>query len=319
VIHYDLIDLRVFLAVAEEGNVSRGALRCHLAPSSVSLRIKGLEETLGTQLLTRQARGVALTPAGQVLIEHARRCLAQLEQMHADLLPFADGLTSHITFFANNNAISSYLPDDLGAFFALYPSVRITLEERNSHDIVAAVAAGRADIGVVALDVAHPALRFMPYRQDELVLLVPLSSALAERASLRFADCVGEPFISLQSGAALHTFLVSHASALALRLDVRVQVSGYRAIARLVGSGAGIGIVPRSALEEADLRRLAVLELAEPWAWRDLHVCFLREPRAPHFFRDKLVRLLCRIDETGAFAPEAGPAMPLIKKGACND
>ncbi|MFM0041772.1 LysR substrate-binding domain-containing protein [Paraburkholderia sediminicola] len=291
--HYDLIDLKVFLAVAEEGNVSRGAERCHLAPSSVSLRIKGLEENIGTALLKRQARGVTLTPAGHVLVEHARRCVAQLEQMHVDLLPFARGLTGHVTFFANNNAISSHLPDDLARFFTLYPSVRITLEERMSHDIVAAVAAGRADIGVVALETEHPELDFLPYREDRLVLLAPLGSPLGRQGVVSFADCMDEPFISLQSGAALHTFLMNHASALGKRLDIRVQVSGYRAIARLVSSGAGIGIVARSALEESDSEYLDIIALSEPWARRDLRVCVQRRPHETNFFRDKLIEILC--------------------------
>jgi DNA-binding transcriptional LysR family regulator len=296
--HYDLTDLKVFLAVAEEGNVSRGAERCHLAPSSVSLRIKGLEENIGTALLTRQARGVTLTPAGHVLAEHARRCVAQLEQMHVDLLPFARGLTGHVTFFANNNAISSHLPDDLARFFNLYPSVRITLEERMSHDIVAAVAAGRADIGVVALETEHPDLDFLPYRADRLVLLAPLGSPLARQGTVSFADCTDEPFISLQSGAALHTFLMNHASALGKRLDIRVQVSGYRAIARLVSSGAGIGVVARSAIEESDSESLAVLELSEAWARRDLRVCVQRRPVETNFFRDKLIEILCNGSES---------------------
>ena len=60
---YDLIDLRVFIAVAEEGNVSRGAARCHLAPSTASLRLKGLEAAIGVRLLQRQARGVSLRVA----------------------------------------------------------------------------------------------------------------------------------------------------------------------------------------------------------------------------------------------------------------
>jgi DNA-binding transcriptional LysR family regulator len=294
--HYDLTDLRVFLAVAEEGNVSRGAERCHLAPSSASLRIKGLEEAVGTPLLTRQARGVTLTPAGHVLVEHVRRCVAQLEQMHADLLPFAHGLTGHVTFFANNNAISSHLPDDLARFFAVYPSVRITLEERMSHDIVAAVATGRADIGVIAVETDHPELEFLPYREDQLVLLAPLDSELAKRDVVSFAQCTEQPFISLQSGAALHTFLMNHASALGKQLDIRVQVSGYRAIARLVASGAGVGIVARSALEPSDCERLAIVELSESWARRDLRVCVQRRPKEKNFFRDKLVEILCRRD-----------------------
>jgi DNA-binding transcriptional LysR family regulator len=292
--HYDLTDLRVFLAVADAGNVSRGAERCHLAPSSVSLRIKGLEEAVGARLLTRQARGVTLTPAGRVLVEHARRCVAQLEQMHADLLPFAQGLSGHITLFANNNAISAHLPDDLARFFVAFPTVRITLEERLSLDIVAAVAAGRADIGVVAAEGEHPELSFRPYREDQLVLLTPLHSALGKCPAVSFAACLREPFISLQHGTALHTYLMNHAAALGGRLDLRVQVSGYRAIARLVASGAGIGIVPRSALEPSDHEKLAIVELTEPWAKRHLRVCVRRHSEEMNPFLSSLVEMLCK-------------------------
>jgi DNA-binding transcriptional LysR family regulator len=290
--HYDLTDLRVFLAVAEQGNLSRGAERCNLAPSSVSQRIRGLEDALAVPLLIREPRGVRLTPAGHVLAEHARQCVAQLEQMHVDLLPYAQGLVGHITLFANNNAISSHLPDDLAHFFSYYPNVRISLEERMSHDIVSAVAAGRADLGVVAVEGDHPDLEYVPYRQDELVVLAPPNSPFAERQTMSFTACLGVPFISLQHGAALHTFLMNHASALGKALDVRVQVSGYRAIARLVSSGAGIGIVPRSAIEDGDSARLHVVGLSESWARRDLRVCFNRQVRRS-FFQNKLVEILC--------------------------
>lgn len=291
--HYDLTDLRVFLAVADAGNVSRGAARCHLAVSSVSQRLKHLEEAVGAALFTRQSRGMLLTPAGRVMQEHVRVCMAQLEQMHADLVPFAKGLAGHISLFANNNAINSYLPDDLARFFAAHQSVRITLEERLSIDIVAAVAAGRADVGVVAADSGHPDLHFVPYKEDQLVLLVPHGHALQGQAVASFAVCLQEPFISLQHGAALHTYLVNHAVALGARLDVRVQVSGFRAIARLVASGAGIGIVPRSAMLPHDLHDLWVLDLAEPWALRHLHVCVLRDALRKHHFLRELVQTLC--------------------------
>lgn len=293
--HYDLTDLKVFLAVAEEGNLSRGAQRCHLAPSSVSLRIKALEETVGTALLVREPRGVKPTAAGRVVMEHAQRCIAQLEQMHADLLPFSQGIVGHVTFFANNNAIGTYLPDDLARFFALYPNVRITLEERTSHEIVAAVAAGRADLGMVAMesDYSHPDLDLLPYKDDQMVVLAPPDSAFAGRSSVDFADCLGTPFISQQQGSALHTFLMNRASALGGRLDVRVQVSGYRAIVRLVSSGAGIGIVPRSALDAGDDTQVAVIPIADSWGRRQLNVCVRRQPGEKNPFRDRLVELLC--------------------------
>ncbi|MGT2491955.1 LysR family transcriptional regulator [Cupriavidus basilensis] len=69
------------MAVADAGNVSRGGATCFLAPSSASLRIKQLEQALGTPAVRAEARGVSLTRAGQVMLEHCRRCLAELEQM----------------------------------------------------------------------------------------------------------------------------------------------------------------------------------------------------------------------------------------------
>ncbi|WP_047468675.1 LysR family transcriptional regulator [Delftia sp. ZNC0008] len=292
--HYDLVDLKVFLAVAEELNLSRGAYRSNLSPSSVSLRLKGLEDGLGVPLFVRKARGVELTRAGGVLLEHVRRVLAQLEQMHADLLPFAQRVKGHVTLFANNNAISSHLPADLARFFAKHPAVRIDLEERPSLDIVAAVAAGRADLGVIAVEQRHPDLHYVPYREDELVVLVPLNNALAKKAGVRFSSCLNEPFVSLQPGMALHTFLANHAIALGAQLDVRVQVSGYRAIAHLVASGAGIGVVPRSAVETEDLRHLAVVQLDEPWALRHLEVC-RRKAESDNPFVNQLVAELCAV------------------------
>jgi DNA-binding transcriptional LysR family regulator len=142
--------------------------------------------------------------------------------MHADLFPFSQGVTGRVILFANNNAISSFLPDDMGRFFQAYPSVRITLEERNSNHIIAAVLESRADVGVVAIDTEHPHLDFYPYRRDELVLLVPPDSPLRNKTTVCFRDCLGYPFISLLQGAAIHTYLVNHAAALGARLDVRV-------------------------------------------------------------------------------------------------
>jgi len=291
--HYELSDLKIFLAVAEEGNLSRGAERSHLATSSVSLRIKRLEDAVGTQLLTRQPRGVTLTPAGHVLVEHARRCVAQLEQMNADLLPYSLGLTGHVTLFANHVAVNSFLPEDLARYFSLHPNVRITLEDRLSQDIPAAVAAGRADIGVCSLTHDHAELQFLPYRRNRLVLLAPLSSMLGRDGDIGFSACMEEPFVSPQLGTTLHTFLMSKAAAIGMRLDVRVQVSGYGAIARLVASGAGIGIVPHSALRGDNGAHFRVVELSDPWATQDIRVCVRRRPAERNEFRERLVEILC--------------------------
>ncbi|HWP11904.1 MAG TPA: LysR substrate-binding domain-containing protein [Ramlibacter sp.] len=291
--HYSLVDIKLFVAVADAGNVTRGAATCFLAPSSASLRIKQLEESLGTQLFNRQARGVSLTRAGQVMLEHCRRCLAELEQMHADLAPYADGVRTQVTLFANSTAIASFLPDDLQYFLHAYPAVRVSLEERLSHDVVSAVAQGRADLGIVTWNDEHPQLTFYPYREDELVVLSPKASRIGKNGAITFAGCLSHPFISLRSGTAIHTFLVGKAASMGRQLDVRIQVAGFQAVVALVQAGTGIAVVPRSILRSVKSDNVSVLTLREPWAKRQLHVCARRQSEQLSSHAKALLRLLC--------------------------
>ena len=84
---FDLVDLQLFIAVAETRSITNGAAKVHLALASASERIKGLEEALGVVLLTRGRRGVELTPAGESLLDHARVVLHNVEAMRGDLRP----------------------------------------------------------------------------------------------------------------------------------------------------------------------------------------------------------------------------------------
>lgn len=274
---YNLTDLKLFVAVADAGSVSRGAQECFLAPSSASLRIKALEDSLGAPLFLREPRGVALTRAGQIMLEHCRRCLAELEQMHASLAPFAHGVKTQVTVFANSTAIASFLPGDLQLFLRAHPDARIQLEERLSRDIVTAVAEGRADLGVVTWNDPHPLLEFKDYRADELVVIAPRDDPLARQRSVGFDECLQRPFICLQSGAAILTFLIGKASLMGRALDIRVQVASFAAVLALVESGAGISIVPHSVLRHQKPAGLAVMALDENWAQRSLSVCVRRK------------------------------------------
>lgn len=271
---YDLTDLRLFVAIAETQNLTHGASRVHLAASSASHRIRQLEETLGTPLFQRQARGVLLTRAGESLLRHARQVFAQLEQMHADLSPFAAGVRGHVSLWANTHATHSYLPDDLAGFLRRHPQVSISLEEHNSPEIVMAVARGEVEVGIVVESVEGAEVELMPYRADRLVLIVPAGHQLGDATRVRFADVIDHPFVMLNAGSAIHTFTMNAAAALGRHLNVRIQVRSFEAVARMVGSGVGLGLVPRSALRSVELREPpAIVELDETWAQRDLQVC----------------------------------------------
>lgn len=269
--HYDLPDLRLVAAIADSGALTRAAERVHLAPSSASHRLTQLEASLGVALFERHARGLTPTAAGESLLRHARQVFAQLEQMHADLAPYASGLNTQVTVFANTNAINCFLPEDLGDFLREHPQVRVSLEEQPSPAIVGAVAAGQVDIGVVAAEGDFGELEVTPYRRDRLVLIVPTTHPLAQQQEIAFADVLAEAFVCLHAGSAIHTFMMNHAARLGGRLDVRIQVRSFAAVCRMVGAGVGIGMVPRSSVAASDL--LHTVEIADTWAPRDLHLC----------------------------------------------
>lgn len=271
---YDLIDLRLFIAIAEEHNLTRGAARTHLAPSSASHRLRQLEEALNTPLFTREARGLTLTQAGETLLRNARQVFARIEQMHADLSPYAAGIRGHVSLWANTHATHSFLPDDLADFLKQHPQVSVSLEEHTSTEIALAVASGEVEVGVLAEAGSGAGVELIPYRRDRLVLIVPGGHALAAWAQVRFAEVLDEAFVMLHAGSAIHTFTMNAAAALGRHVDVRIQVRSFEAVCRMVGAGVGIGLVPRSAVASAGLREPpVVVEMDEAWAQRDLQVC----------------------------------------------
>lgn len=269
--HYDLPDLRLVAAIADSGSLTRAAERVHLAPSSASHRLTQLEVTLGVALFQRHARGLTTTPAGESVLRHARQVFAQLEQMHADLAPYASGLNAQVTVFGNTNAINCFLPEDLGDFLREHPNIRVSLEEQPSPAILRAVAGAQVDIGVVAAEGDFGGLEVTPYRRDRLVLIVAVDHPLAQKSEIVFADVLTEAFVCLHAGSAIHTFMMNHAARLGGRLDVRIQVRSFAAVCRMVAAGVGIGMVPRSSVSAVD--RLKMVEITDPWAPRDLYLC----------------------------------------------
>jgi DNA-binding transcriptional LysR family regulator len=111
---FDLVDLRLFLHVAEARSITHGAERANLALASASARIRGMEETLGVPLLVRDRRGVSLSPAGQCLLEHARLITQQVETMRRELGSFARGLAGSVHLVSNTAAWSEHLPQIIG-------------------------------------------------------------------------------------------------------------------------------------------------------------------------------------------------------------
>src|SRR5258707_15201881 len=113
---FDLVDLQLFIAVANERSITGGALRAHLALASASARLKGLEAALGVWLLKRGRRGVELTAAGESLLDHARIIIHNVEAMRGDLAAYASGIRASVLLLATTSGLSEHLPRALAAF-----------------------------------------------------------------------------------------------------------------------------------------------------------------------------------------------------------
>jgi DNA-binding transcriptional LysR family regulator len=231
---FDLSDLRLFLNVVEAGSITHGAERLHLALAAASTRIRNMEAALGTPLLHRDRQGVQPTLAGRTLTHHARILLQQSERMHGELSQFAEGIKGQVRLMSNTNALTEFLPAPLSAFLASHPQVNIDLEERLSDEIVAAVADGTADIGIVAATVEAAGLETVPFRTDRFVLVVAPAHALAAVEHIAFAEVLDFDFVGLDRASALQRFLAEKAERIGRRLKLRVQLRSFDAVCRLV-------------------------------------------------------------------------------------
>jgi DNA-binding transcriptional LysR family regulator len=291
-VRFDLSDLRLFLSVVEAGSITHGAERMHLAIAAASTRIRNMEAALGTLLLHRERQGVQPTPAGRTLVHHARMLLQQAERMHGELAQYAEGIKGQVRLLSNTNALTEFLPEPLSDFLASHPQVNIDLEERLSDEIVAAVADGTADIGIVAATVEVAGLETLPFRTDRFVLVVAPKHPLATVGQIPFADVLDFDFVGLDRTSALQRFLSDKAERIGRRLKLRVQLRSFDAVCRLVECNVGIGIVPATTAERhAKTMSIHRIELADDWALRNLTICIRREADLPIYARD-LVRHL---------------------------
>jgi DNA-binding transcriptional LysR family regulator len=272
--HFDLVDLRLFVAVAEARSITHGAARVHLALASASERIKGLEAAVGAGLLIRDRRGVTPTAAGESLLDHARLVLRQIEALRGDLLSFARGLRASVRVLANTSGLSEHLPKALASFLAAHPSINVDVEEHESSDIAQLIASGAADIGVAVEDMLPPTVERYPFCDDNLVLVVRRGDALARHRRVAFADVLGRDFVGLSGVSALHDHVVKQAVHLGARLRFRARMRSFDAVCELVGAGAGIAVIPEAAARRCR-RAMAIqpIRLREPWAKRRLVVC----------------------------------------------
>jgi molybdate transport repressor ModE-like protein len=272
---FDLIDLRLFLHVAEAASITHGARSSNMSLASASERIRDMEAAFGAPLLERRRRGVDLTPAGSVLVQHAHIVMQQLEQMSGELDSYAKGVRGHVRLLSNTVGMLEYLPAALASFLSAHPNVDVDLDERPSRDIVPAIASGHADIGIIAGAIDPGAeLETFPFAENLLVLVVPRGHALSRRRAVSFNLALEHDFVGLGVGSALQEYVKQQAQRAARRLKVRVRLGSFDVICQMVEHGIGIAVLPEAAARRWQRSMaIAIVALTDAWAVRHLQGC----------------------------------------------
>jgi DNA-binding transcriptional LysR family regulator len=267
----ETLTLELFIAVVEERSIARAGERQNIAVSAVSRRISDLESLLQVQLLHRRARGVEPTAAGYALLEHARIVIGNVQQLRTDLTGYRQGTRGHIRLSVNKSAILEALAEQLTRFLKVHPLIKIDLEESISPLIIQSVAENRADIGIFGGNIQAPELTVIPYRTDQLTAVVGIDHPLASREMVGLGELADFEFISLEKGSSIETLCVGAAAALGRQLKIRIRVSGFDALFRLVEAHLGVGVVPMEITNDrAALGHLIRVPLQEQWARRAL-------------------------------------------------
>src|ERR1700716_1097894 len=271
---FDLVDLQLFIAIAEARSITGGADRAHLALASASARIKGLEAALGTALLKRGRRGIELTAAGESLLDHARIILHHVETMRGDLSAYASGARASVHLLANTSGLSEHLPKALAAFLREHPDINVDVEERESADIAAAIASGAADLGFAAEHALPDNIERFLFSEDRLTLVASRRGDLVGRRQIDFTELADRDFVGLTNSTALQVHIAKHAARLGMRLRFRARLRDFDAICQLVAAGGGVAVVPEGAARRrAGSTAVGMLRVRDSWADRRLAIC----------------------------------------------
>jgi DNA-binding transcriptional LysR family regulator len=190
----ELRQLRYFVAVAEERNVTRAARRLHIAQQSLSQQILTLEAQLGVVLLHRSGRGVELTEVGVVLLREARPVLAQAERALEAVRSAARGEHGELRVGFLSSVANFLMPPVVRAFSERHPGVTLRAEDLSVASLVAGLREGSLDAGLSRPPLVDDLVSEVVLREPVAAAL-PADHPLARREALTLSDLAGEPWV----------------------------------------------------------------------------------------------------------------------------
>ena len=243
----DLRHLRYFIAVAEEGSLTVAAeKRLHTAQPSLSRQMRDLEAELGCDLMTRSARGVELTAAGRVFLDHARVVLLQVEAaIEATRRAATPAKASFVLGFLTGHEFE-WLPAVMNIMRDELPNTEVVIHSLSSPDLADGLMRERIDLAFLRHERNTPGIVYRLLRNEPLIVLMPADHRLAVRDAIRPEDIVGEQLVGVPAdkSPALRAVTDAYGAKLGIDLTPDHNVDNLSMAMSLVASTGGIALMP---------------------------------------------------------------------------
>lgn len=244
----ELRQLRTFEAVARFGNLTRAAQALGLTQPAVSGQLQALEHEAGLRLVERLPRGVALTQAGEALLEYARRLLSLEDEAAAVMKQLRGEQEGMLRLFASPTIGSYVLPELLRSFRDGHPEARVVVQVQATPRVVEALQARGADAGLVEALPDADDLVVEPFLDDELILIAPAGHPWAGRGAIAAAALAEAELVSREPGSGTRAMLESALEGLGLHMRSAAELGTVEAIKNGVIAGLGVAFVSRLAV-----------------------------------------------------------------------
>ena len=261
----DARKLRYFVTVAQLGSFSEAARRLHIAQPALSRHVKAIEESLGVELLTRDARGVCPTEAGEQLLLHGRDVLERLEQLPRMVGSRSHRVAGRVVVGLPTSASAVLSVPLLRAALERYPLVRIHLMESLSGTLEEWMEAGRLDLAVLYDAQPLPGIALEPVLVEDLWLVGGPNAFPASRKEVAFRTLpryrLVVPSLSHSHRRLVEGLALSHN----VRLEVAAEIDSLSVQKAMVADGSTFTIVPHGAIHtELAAGTLSALRIVSP-------------------------------------------------------
>jgi LysR family hca operon transcriptional activator len=242
----ELRHLRYFVAVAEEGCLTVAAeRRLHTAQPSLSRQMRDLEYEVGAQLMVRSARGIELTAAGRVFLDHARLALAQVEAAREAARRAAEPAKPTFALGFLTGQEMDWLPEAMRILRDELPNMEVTVASQYSPQLADALTRGKFDVAFMRPEAQTPDLAYRLVTKEPLVAVLPSDHRLAARDAIDPHDIVGETFVSVSNTApTLRVIITDYLERSNLNIRPDHEADNLAMAMSLIASTRGVAFLP---------------------------------------------------------------------------